>query len=116
MGFLSEHKQLLDGQKELLRQLKEVLQRRREELTHIMAEKKAIGTFLNMCRKVQASVTGSALRKQFSSGGNSRKCNFCWKPLIRFYPYTIGRMGRDGENKPGASGAVGECLCVKWHS
>jgi len=45
MGFLSEHKQLLDGQKELLRQLKEVLQRRREELTHIMAEKKAIGTF-----------------------------------------------------------------------
>lgn len=77
MGFLSEHKQLLDGQKELLRQLKELLRRRREEVTHIMEEKKAIGTFLNMCRRVQASVTGSALGKQSSSGGNTRKCNFC---------------------------------------
>ncbi|XP_051491080.1 E3 ubiquitin-protein ligase RNF213 isoform X2 [Apus apus] len=44
--------QQLPGDKEL----KELLQRRREELTHLKEEKKAIGTFLSMCRKVQASV------------------------------------------------------------
>uniref|UniRef100_A0A8V1AN22 RING-type E3 ubiquitin transferase n=1 Tax=Gallus gallus TaxID=9031 RepID=A0A8V1AN22_CHICK len=72
-----KHKQLLDGQKELLRQLKEVLQRRREELTHIMAEKKAIGTFLNMCRKVQASVTVyvGEVDRQHSEDLRSEKLN-----------------------------------------
>uniref|UniRef100_A0A8C0FVX5 RING-type E3 ubiquitin transferase n=1 Tax=Bubo bubo TaxID=30461 RepID=A0A8C0FVX5_BUBBB len=39
-------------------QLKELLQRRREEVTLLRKEKKAIGTFLSMCRKVQASVKG----------------------------------------------------------
>ncbi|KFU85914.1 E3 ubiquitin-protein ligase RNF213, partial [Chaetura pelagica] len=46
------HHQRLPGDKEL----KELLQRRREELTYLKEEKKAIGTFLSMCRKVQASV------------------------------------------------------------
>ncbi|XP_074703437.1 E3 ubiquitin-protein ligase RNF213 isoform X1 [Strix aluco] len=52
-----KHQQLLNEHKELLqRQLKELLQRRREEVTLLRKEKKAIGTFLSMCRKVQASV------------------------------------------------------------
>ncbi|KFV07669.1 E3 ubiquitin-protein ligase RNF213, partial [Pterocles gutturalis] len=40
----------------LQRELKELLQRRQEEVTLVRKEKKAIGTFLSMCRKVQASV------------------------------------------------------------
>ncbi|XP_068769747.1 E3 ubiquitin-protein ligase RNF213 isoform X2 [Struthio camelus] len=52
-----KHKQLLHEVREpLLSELKEVLQRRQEEITLIRREKKAIGTFLGMCRKVQASV------------------------------------------------------------
>ncbi|XP_066836382.1 E3 ubiquitin-protein ligase RNF213 isoform X3 [Anser cygnoides] len=52
-----KHNQLSHGDKELLqRELKEVLQRSREEVTFIIRQKKAIGTFLSMCRKVQASV------------------------------------------------------------
>ncbi|XP_050764641.1 E3 ubiquitin-protein ligase RNF213 [Gymnogyps californianus] len=52
-----KHQQLLLENKELLqRELKELLQRRQEEVTLLRKEKKAIGTFLNMCRKVQASV------------------------------------------------------------
>ncbi|XP_026716672.1 E3 ubiquitin-protein ligase RNF213 isoform X2 [Athene cunicularia] len=52
-----KRQQLLNEHKELLqRQLKELLQRRREEVTLLRKEKKAIGTFLSMCRKVQASV------------------------------------------------------------
>lgn len=73
MSFLSEHQQLLCENKELLqRELKELLQRRQKELTLLRKDQKAIGTFLNMCRKVQASVKGSVLGKQFESG-NSRK-------------------------------------------
>ncbi|OXB61070.1 hypothetical protein ASZ78_013633 [Callipepla squamata] len=53
-----KHKELSHGQKEpLQRELKEVLQRRREEVAHIRRERKAIGTFLNLCRKVQATVS-----------------------------------------------------------
>ncbi|KFQ30086.1 E3 ubiquitin-protein ligase RNF213, partial [Mesitornis unicolor] len=37
-------------------QLEELLQRRQEEVALLREEKKAIGTFLNMCRKVQAAV------------------------------------------------------------
>ncbi|KFQ98650.1 E3 ubiquitin-protein ligase RNF213, partial [Nipponia nippon] len=37
-------------------ELKELLQMRQEEVTFLRKEKKAIGTFLSMCRKVQASV------------------------------------------------------------
>ncbi|XP_068511209.1 E3 ubiquitin-protein ligase RNF213 [Anas acuta] len=52
-----KHSQLPQGNKEVLkRELKAVLQRSREEVTFIKGQKKAIGTFLNMCRKVQASV------------------------------------------------------------
>ncbi|XP_042658256.1 E3 ubiquitin-protein ligase RNF213 isoform X2 [Tyto alba] len=52
-----KHQQLLGEHKELIqRQLKELLRRRREEVTLLRKEKKAIGTFLSMCRKVQASV------------------------------------------------------------
>ncbi|KGL94781.1 E3 ubiquitin-protein ligase RNF213, partial [Charadrius vociferus] len=39
-----------------VKELKELLQRRQEEVTLLRKEKKAIGTFLSMCRKVQASV------------------------------------------------------------
>lgn len=66
MVFLSEHSQLPQGNKEVLkRELKAVLQRSQEEVTFIKGQKKAIGTFLNMCRKVQASVKGSVLGEQF---------------------------------------------------
>uniref|UniRef100_A0A8C3GM39 RING-type E3 ubiquitin transferase n=1 Tax=Cairina moschata TaxID=8855 RepID=A0A8C3GM39_CAIMO len=52
-----KHNRLPQGNKEVLkRELKEVLQRSQEEVTFIKGQKKAIGTFLNMCRKVQASV------------------------------------------------------------
>ncbi|XP_049669068.1 E3 ubiquitin-protein ligase RNF213 isoform X5 [Accipiter gentilis] len=52
-----KHQQLLCENKELLqRELKELLQRRQKELTLLRKDQKAIGTFLNMCRKVQASV------------------------------------------------------------
>uniref|UniRef100_A0A669PUC8 RING-type E3 ubiquitin transferase n=2 Tax=Phasianus colchicus TaxID=9054 RepID=A0A669PUC8_PHACC len=72
-----KHKQLLDGQKEHLRQLKEVLQRRREEVQHIMGERKTIGTFLNMCRRVQASVTVCVgeVDRQHSEDLHSEKLN-----------------------------------------
>ncbi|KAM6317270.1 E3 ubiquitin-protein ligase RNF213 isoform 4-T4 [Podargus strigoides] len=53
----TKHQQLSGEDKELRqRELKELLQRRQEELTLVRKEKKAIGTFLSMCRKVQASV------------------------------------------------------------
>ncbi|OXB81060.1 UNVERIFIED_CONTAM: hypothetical protein H355_004990 [Colinus virginianus] len=53
-----KHKELSHGQKEpLQRELEEVLQRRQEEVAHIRRERKAIGTFLNLCRKVQATVS-----------------------------------------------------------
>ncbi|XP_074900257.1 E3 ubiquitin-protein ligase RNF213 isoform X2 [Buteo buteo] len=52
-----KHQQLLCENKELLQsELKELLQRRQKELTLLRKDQKAIGTFLNMCRKVQASV------------------------------------------------------------
>ncbi|KAM6344814.1 E3 ubiquitin-protein ligase RNF213 isoform 2-T4 [Alca torda] len=52
-----EIKHQFSEDKELLqRELKELLQRRQEEVTLLRKEKKAIGTFLSMCRKVQASV------------------------------------------------------------
>ncbi|XP_021270744.1 E3 ubiquitin-protein ligase RNF213 isoform X1 [Numida meleagris] len=73
-----KHKQLLQGEKERLQgELKEVLQRRREEVTHITGEKKAIGTFLSMCRKVQASVTVNVgeVDLQHSEDLRSKKLN-----------------------------------------
>ncbi|XP_068269102.1 E3 ubiquitin-protein ligase RNF213 [Nyctibius grandis] len=52
-----KHQQLSREDKERLqRELRELLQRRQEEVTLLRKEKKAIGTFLSMCRKVQASV------------------------------------------------------------
>lgn len=58
--FLSENQQLLPEGKELLRRgLKELLQRRQEEVALVRKEKKAIGTFLSMCRRVP--VKGSVL-------------------------------------------------------
>ncbi|KAM6403591.1 E3 ubiquitin-protein ligase RNF213-like [Rhynochetos jubatus] len=52
-----KHQQLLCQEKELLQgQLKELLQRRQEEVTFLRKEEKAVGTFLSMCRKVQAFV------------------------------------------------------------
>lgn len=57
---LSENQQPLpEGKERLRRGLKEFLQRRQEEVALVRREKKAIGTFLSMCRKVQASVKGS---------------------------------------------------------
>jgi len=76
MSFLSEHQQLLrEGRNLLQRDLKELLWRRREEVALLRKEKEAIGTFLSMCRRVQASVKGSVLREQFGSG-NSRRHYF----------------------------------------
>ncbi|KAM6050451.1 E3 ubiquitin-protein ligase RNF213 isoform 2-T2 [Chlamydotis macqueenii] len=52
-----KHQQLVYEDRELSqRELKELLQRRREEVTLLRKEQKAVGTFLSMCRKVQASV------------------------------------------------------------
>ncbi|XP_030361798.1 E3 ubiquitin-protein ligase RNF213 isoform X3 [Strigops habroptila] len=52
-----KNQQLLPEGKELLRRgLKDLLRRRQEEVTLVRKEKKAIGTFLSMCRKVQTSV------------------------------------------------------------
>ncbi|XP_061232976.1 E3 ubiquitin-protein ligase RNF213 isoform X3 [Neopsephotus bourkii] len=52
-----KNQQPLPEGKELLRRgLKELLQRRQEEVALVRREKKALGTFLSMCRKVQASV------------------------------------------------------------
>uniref|UniRef100_A0A8B9MD47 RING-type E3 ubiquitin transferase n=1 Tax=Accipiter nisus TaxID=211598 RepID=A0A8B9MD47_9AVES len=59
----------------LQRELKELLQRRQKELTLLRKDQKAIGTFLNMCRKVQASVKGSVLGKQFESDLCSKRLN-----------------------------------------
>lgn len=65
MRFLSEHQQLVPAERELLLgQLRELLRRRREEVTLLRGEQKAIGTFLSMCRKVQASVQGRVLGQQ----------------------------------------------------
>lgn len=65
MCFLSEHQQLVPAERELLLgQLRELLQRRREEVTLLRREQKAIGTFLSMCRKVLASVQGRVLGQQ----------------------------------------------------
>lgn len=65
MCFLSEHQQLVPAERELLLgQLRELLQRRREEVTLLRREQKAIGTFLSMCRKVPASVQGRVLGQQ----------------------------------------------------
>ncbi|KAK4812085.1 hypothetical protein QYF61_026917 [Mycteria americana] len=50
------YQQPLQDKELLQRELKELLQRRQEELTLLRKENKAIGTFLSMCRKVQASV------------------------------------------------------------
>ncbi|XP_065591389.1 E3 ubiquitin-protein ligase RNF213 [Cyrtonyx montezumae] len=73
-----KHKELSHGQKELLqRELKEVLQRRREEVTHIRRERKAIGTFLSLCRKVQATVSVNVgeVNFQYSEDLCSKKLN-----------------------------------------
>ncbi|XP_075296696.1 E3 ubiquitin-protein ligase RNF213 isoform X2 [Opisthocomus hoazin] len=52
-----KHQQLLrEGRNLLQRDLKELLWRRREEVALLRKEKEAIGTFLSMCRRVQASV------------------------------------------------------------
>lgn len=76
MSFLSEHQQRPDEEKVLLRRsLKELLELRHQEVTLLRREKKAIGTFLSMCRKVQKSVKGRVLREQ-SESGNSRKQHF----------------------------------------
>ncbi|KAM6245288.1 E3 ubiquitin-protein ligase RNF213 [Porphyrio hochstetteri] len=40
----------------LQREMEELLQRRREEVAHLRKDQKAVGTFLAMCRKVQAAV------------------------------------------------------------
>uniref|UniRef100_A0A8B9G672 RING-type E3 ubiquitin transferase n=1 Tax=Amazona collaria TaxID=241587 RepID=A0A8B9G672_9PSIT len=47
---------LPEGKEVLRRGLKGLLQKRQEEVALVRKEKKAIGTFLSMCRKVQASV------------------------------------------------------------
>ncbi|XP_048179403.1 E3 ubiquitin-protein ligase RNF213 isoform X1 [Corvus hawaiiensis] len=53
----TKHHQRLGEEKVLLqRSLEELLELRHEEVTLLRREKKAIGTFLSMCRKVQKSV------------------------------------------------------------
>ncbi|XP_068888584.1 E3 ubiquitin-protein ligase RNF213 isoform X3 [Aphelocoma coerulescens] len=53
----TKHQQRLGEEKVLLqRSLEELLELRHEEVTLLRREKKAIGTFLSMCRKVQKSV------------------------------------------------------------
>uniref|UniRef100_A0A8C4TU02 RING-type E3 ubiquitin transferase n=1 Tax=Falco tinnunculus TaxID=100819 RepID=A0A8C4TU02_FALTI len=88
-NFLSEHQWLLGEDKELLqKELKELLQRRQEEVTLLKKEKKAIGTFLSMCRKVQASVKGE-VEFQHLEDLNSKRLNTVVnvgeRPLQTFY-------------------------------
>ncbi|XP_062447391.1 E3 ubiquitin-protein ligase RNF213 isoform X2 [Rhea pennata] len=87
-----KHKQLLHEVREPLQnELKEVLQRRREEVTLIRREKRAIGTFLGMCRKVQASVKVAVaeVELQHSEDLSSKRLNTVVKmgerPLRTYY-------------------------------
>ncbi|XP_067164464.1 E3 ubiquitin-protein ligase RNF213 isoform X2 [Apteryx mantelli] len=87
-----KHKQLLHEDREPLQnELKEVLQRRREEVTLIRREKKAIGTFLGMCRKVQASVKVVAVElelqhlEDLSSKRLNAVVNVGERPLRTYY-------------------------------
>ncbi|XP_065503793.1 E3 ubiquitin-protein ligase RNF213 [Caloenas nicobarica] len=73
-----KHQQLLPAEKELLLgQLKELLQRRQEEVTLLRKEQKTIGTFLSMCRKVQASVQVDVgeVESQHSQDLSSKRLN-----------------------------------------
>uniref|UniRef100_A0A8C3ET01 RING-type E3 ubiquitin transferase n=1 Tax=Corvus moneduloides TaxID=1196302 RepID=A0A8C3ET01_CORMO len=89
-NFLSEHHQRLGEEKVLLqRSLEELLELRHEEVTLLRREKKAIGTFLSMCRKVQKSVKGRVLGEQSESDLGSKRLNQVVsvgkKPLQTFY-------------------------------
>ncbi|KAK2528363.1 Rnf213 [Columba guinea] len=73
-----KHQQLVPAERELLLgQLRELLQRRREEVTLLRREQKAIGTFLSMCRKVQASVQVDVgeVESQHSQDLSSKRLN-----------------------------------------
>ncbi|XP_028940022.1 E3 ubiquitin-protein ligase RNF213, partial [Antrostomus carolinensis] len=73
-----KHQQLSCLEKEQLqRELKELLQRRQEEVTLLRKEKKAIGTFLSMCRKVKASVKVDVgeVEFQYSEDLHSKRLN-----------------------------------------
>ncbi|XP_040438107.1 E3 ubiquitin-protein ligase RNF213 isoform X1 [Falco naumanni] len=87
-----KHQWLLGEDKELLqKELKELLQRRQEEVTLLKKEKKAIGTFLSMCRKVQASVKVDVGEVEFQhlEDLNSKRLNTVVnvgeRPLQTFY-------------------------------
>ncbi|KAM4761922.1 E3 ubiquitin-protein ligase RNF213 isoform 5-T6 [Cyanocitta cristata] len=62
----TKHQQRLREEKVLLqRSLEQLLELRHEEVTLLRREKKAIGTFLSMCRKVQKSVKVDVGEVQF---------------------------------------------------
>ncbi|XP_074967750.1 E3 ubiquitin-protein ligase RNF213 [Phalacrocorax aristotelis] len=86
-----KHQKLLSKDKGVLRELKELLQRRQEEVTLLRREKKAIGTFLSMCRKVQASVKVDVGEVEFQhledlrSKRLNRVVNVGERPLQTYY-------------------------------
>ncbi|KAM4890524.1 E3 ubiquitin-protein ligase RNF213 [Sylvia borin] len=88
----TKHQQQPREEKELLqRSLKELLRLRHEEVTQLRREQKAIGTFLNMCRKVQKSVRVNVGEVEFehSKDLRSKRLNRVVvvgsKPLQSFY-------------------------------
>ncbi|KFW75109.1 E3 ubiquitin-protein ligase RNF213, partial [Phalacrocorax carbo] len=86
-----KHQKLLSKDKGVLQELKELLQRRQEEVTLLRREKKAIGTFLSMCRKVQASVKVDVGEVEFQhledlrSKRLNRVVNVGERPLQTYY-------------------------------
>ncbi|KFP69206.1 E3 ubiquitin-protein ligase RNF213, partial [Acanthisitta chloris] len=80
-----------EEKKQFQRSLKELLQRRQEEVTLLRKEKKAIGTFLSMCRKVQESVKVDVGEVELQHGEDLRKkrlnkvVNAGERPLQTYY-------------------------------
>ncbi|KAM7035519.1 E3 ubiquitin-protein ligase RNF213 [Acridotheres tristis] len=88
----TKYQQLPREEKELLqRSLKELLELRQEEVKQLRKEKKAIGTFLSMCRKVKNSVRVDVneVECQHSEDLSSKRLNevviMGRRPLEAFY-------------------------------
>ncbi|XP_062362182.1 E3 ubiquitin-protein ligase RNF213 [Cinclus cinclus] len=88
----TKHQQRPREEKEVLqRSLKELLDLRHEEITQLRREKKAIGTFLNMCRKVKKSVRVNVNEVEFQHSEDlcSKRLNqvviMGKRPLEAFY-------------------------------
>ncbi|XP_058708338.1 E3 ubiquitin-protein ligase RNF213 isoform X2 [Poecile atricapillus] len=87
-----KHQQRPSEEKELLqRSLRQLLQLRHEEVTELRREKKEIGTFLSMCRKVQKSVRVDVgeVQLQYSEDLRSKRLSqvvvMGKRPLHTFY-------------------------------